>query len=391
MDRLSWLRLGIVWLVGVNLRITLLAIPPVIPLIHRDVHLSETGIGALTGLAVLLLAAGAVPGSLLIARCGARCATIIGILLLGTASGLRGLGPSAAVLFAMTFVMGVGVAVAQPAVPSLIARWFPAHVGLATALYVNGLLVGETLSASLTLPVVLPLVGGSWKLSFAAWAVVPLLTGLLMMALGSALPDEGASSGMRWVPDWRRARTWQLGFILGGASAAYFGSNAFIPDFLRAVGRAALIGPCLTALNAGQIPASIAVILIAPRIVGRRMPLVGTSMAVLAGLAVFLTSPPAAQIASAGFLGLCFAFVFVLSLALPPLLAGAGEVHRLSAGMLAIGYGYSFVLPLVGGAAWDLSRVPAAAFLPVCVGALTTLVAASALGLRPECSGEGSA
>src|SRR5437016_8248558 len=60
-----WTALMLLWLAGIGLRLTLLAVPPVIPLIHRDLDLSETAIGTLGTLPSLLLAAGAVPGSLL--------------------------------------------------------------------------------------------------------------------------------------------------------------------------------------------------------------------------------------------------------------------------------------------------------------------------------------
>src|SRR5207247_707653 len=46
--------LGVLWLGGFDLRVTLLAVPPVVPLIHRDLGLDEKGISALVGLPVLL-------------------------------------------------------------------------------------------------------------------------------------------------------------------------------------------------------------------------------------------------------------------------------------------------------------------------------------------------
>src|SRR6201996_8083805 len=54
------------WLVGACLRITVLAVPPVVPLLHAALHLSETGIGWLASLPPMLFAVAAVPGSLLI-------------------------------------------------------------------------------------------------------------------------------------------------------------------------------------------------------------------------------------------------------------------------------------------------------------------------------------
>ena len=94
---------AVLWLVGADLRLTVLAVPPVLPLIHRDFALSERAVGALSGLPVLLFGIAAIPGSLLIARLGARRAAIAGLLVVAAASAARGLGPSAPMLFAMTF------------------------------------------------------------------------------------------------------------------------------------------------------------------------------------------------------------------------------------------------------------------------------------------------
>jgi len=48
--------------------------------------------------------------------------------------------------------MGAGVAVSQPVFPTLTREWFPRRVALATAVYSNGLLVGEMVPASFTGP-----------------------------------------------------------------------------------------------------------------------------------------------------------------------------------------------------------------------------------------------
>jgi CP family cyanate transporter-like MFS transporter len=369
----------LLWLAGIDLRVTILAVPPVLPLIHRDLGLTETGVAALTGLPVVLFAVAVVLGALCIARWGARRTLIVGTLCVAVASGLRGLGPSIAMLFVMTFIMGGGVAVTQPAIPSLVDRWFPTRVGLATAVYVNGILVGETLSASLTLPVVLPLMHHSWELSFVLWAALVLLTIVPIAGLSSVLPDAAGGPHDPWWPQWRAAKTWQLGLLMGGASSSYFAANAFIPDFLRALGRPALVGECLTALNVSQLPASLVAALIASRAVGRREPFLIIGLGMLGSLGVFFLPHARGVVIGAGLLGFFFAMALALILALPPILADRGEVHRLSAGMYAIAYTYSFVAPLVGGALWDLTAVPAVAFLPIAVGALTILGAAGTL------------
>jgi cyanate permease len=99
----------------------------------------------------------------------------------------------------------------------------------------------------------------------------------------------------------------------------------------------------------------------------------------LLGLIGLLSSSPVAIVAAAGWLGFCCGMQLILSLALPPLLAPAHDVHRLSAGMFAIGYFVSFVVQPIGGAIWDATGVPVTSFV---AGALSiALVLGAALTL----------
>ena len=67
--------------------------PPVIPLIHLDLHLSETQVGILSGLPMVLFAGAAIAGSLLIARLGALNALVVGLRAVRAGLALRGVGP----------------------------------------------------------------------------------------------------------------------------------------------------------------------------------------------------------------------------------------------------------------------------------------------------------
>ena len=104
----------LLWIAGIALRLTILAVPPVIPLIHNDLHLSETQVGILSGLPMVLFAGAAIAGSLMISRLGALNALHIGLALCAFGSVLRGVGPNIAMLYAGTIVTAFGVAVMQP-------------------------------------------------------------------------------------------------------------------------------------------------------------------------------------------------------------------------------------------------------------------------------------
>jgi CP family cyanate transporter-like MFS transporter len=158
---------GLLWLAGVGLRLTILAVPPVISLIQADLHLSGTEIGILSGLPIILFGIAALPGSLLVARFGALATLVAGLLITGVASALRGAVLDVAVLYGATILMSGGIAIMQPALPLLVRQWLPQRVSFGTAVYSNGLLVAETVAVLLTIPIVLPLVDNSWRLSLA--------------------------------------------------------------------------------------------------------------------------------------------------------------------------------------------------------------------------------
>jgi MFS transporter, CP family, cyanate transporter len=361
------------WLAGTDLRLTLLAVPPVLPLIHADLQLDEKGIAALSGLPVLLLGLAAVPGSLLIARIGARRALLAGLCLIGVSSALRGLGPSVGLLFGMTVLMGAGISISQPTFPALVRYWFPHAIARATGVWSNGLLVGELLSASLTLPVVLPLVG-SWEASFVFWSVPVLLTVVLLAAGTAHVPNLPGVSHGGGMPDWRSGRMWRLGLLQSSASMVYFGANTFIPDYLHATNQADLVGLALAALNGAQVPASAVIGLVPMRVLARPSTSYLVSAAILVALVATVTLPGVPLVIAAGVLGFSAAYILVLSFALPALLAEPAQVARLSAGTFAISYTTAFVVTFVAGAVWDATRVEASAFLPALAGSAIVLV-----------------
>jgi len=379
-----WLYLALLWVVGIDLRLTLLAVPPVLPQIHRDLALSEAGVGALTVMPVLLLGIAAVAGSLLIAKIGARRATIVGLLLVAAAGAARGIGPNAAMLFGMTFLMGAGIAICQPAAPTLIGAWFPRRIGFATAVYVNGILVGEAIPAGLTIPLVLPLVAGSWEMSLAVWSIPVVLTPLLFRLFVPREVQVAGAERPEWWPDWRDPLVWRLGAMQGGISVLYFGLNAYIPDFFHTLGRPWMSAPAIAALNVMQLPGSFATLLVAQRLAGRREFFLAVLLAAIPGLGFLIAGNDWLAIVGVSIFGFTSAIGLSMIIALAPMLTDQRNVHRLSAGAFTVGYLGSFAGTLAGGVLWDATHVPATAFIPVGVGAALVALFGCTLRVRPQ-------
>ena len=357
----------LLWLAGNGLRITILAVPPILALIILDLNLSGTDVGILNGIPVALFALAAVPGSLLIARVGAVPALIIGLSITAFGSALRGLAHDTMVLYAATALMGAGVAFMQPAMPPTVRQWVPNKIGFATALYTNGLLFGEILPV-VFVGGVLALTGGSWRASLVFWSVPVAFVALAIFLFQPGGKSAPVVRPRRWMPDWRDPLLWKLGLVMAGSNEFYFCTNAFLPGFLLQTDRPEMITPALAALNIGQLPASLMMLAVASRWERKRWPLVVSASIALACVPAILLAPGMWGVAFASaMIGFSCAIVLTLSLAMPALLVAPDDVPRISAGMFTIGYGVAMLVSLIAGMAWDVTGKAAFAFLPIAV------------------------
>jgi MFS transporter, CP family, cyanate transporter len=375
----------LLWLAGVALRLTILAVPPVIPLIHDGLRLNATQVGVLTGLPSMLFAFAAVPGSLLIARLGVRSALVVGLAITALGGALRGAISDVAWLYAMTIAMGAGVAVMQVTMPPAVRAWFPGRVGFATAVYTNGLLVGEILPVALMLPLVLPMTGGSWQWGFVFWSMPVALIAVLILGLApTAANGLTSTTSRRWWPDWNSHLIWRLGIMLGTTNATYFATNAFVPDYLRGNGQSEWISAALTGLNIGQIPASLLLLGVAGRLERKAWPYVVSGLLCVISTGGIVFGSAAWIVAAATLQGFANAVILILILALPPLLSAPDDVHRVTAAMFTISYSCAVIVPVISGFLWDTTGIASSAFAPIALCGIVLVVLAPAINhVRP--------
>jgi MFS transporter, CP family, cyanate transporter len=371
---------ALLWLAGASLRLTVLAVPPVVPRLHADLHLSETGIGWLSSLPPMLFAIAAVPGALLIARAGLVPALLFGLALNAAGGAARGAIAGAAFLYASTIAMGAGVSIMQTVMPPLVRAWFPQRIGLATTIYTNGLLVGEIIPVALTIPLVLPLFDGSWRLDFAVWSTPVAATALLIALWAPRRQGADIVNGAakrRWWPDWRDPLIWRLGLLLGSVNAGYFVTNAFLPDYVIAAGRPDLVSSALTALNVGQLPASFLMLPLAERLVTRPWAYAATGFLSFLCVSAMMLTKGIWIVFWAGVFGFTGAVTLTMALALPSILSAPDDVHRTTAGMFTISYSCAMALSVIVGWIWDITHRPVIAFIPIALCGLGIVALAS--------------
>ncbi|HUI15658.1 MAG TPA: MFS transporter [Xanthobacteraceae bacterium] len=383
--------MSLLWLAGVAMRMTILAMPPVIPLIHRELDMSETQVGLLIGLPLALFAIAAIPGSLLIARVGTRAAAVIGMIIAALAGAARSAAVDVWTLYAAAIATGFGVAIMQPGMPTLVREWLPSRIALGTIAYTSGMLMGTLFATGLTIPLVLPLVGGSWRLDLLVWAVPALLIAPVFLMLSPTTDDAsriGNKIGALWWPNFKDPLVWLLGLTFGSNNSPFFGTNAFLGDYLASQGKADLLGAALGWLNGAQIVAPIVLLFMANRLQGRAWPFLLFGPVLLAAFLGLIFSHSAVVIlVCAALVGFTTAITLTATLALPPLLSSPGDLARTSAGMFTVSYATAIIIPTISGALWDATGRPWTAFVPLSVCAVTLTVFGTIATRYPPATG----
>jgi CP family cyanate transporter-like MFS transporter len=377
----------VLFLAGVALRMTILAMPPVIPRVHDELHMTETQVGLLVGLPLAVFALAAVPGSLLIARNGAPLAVLVGMIIAAVASGARSAAIDVWTLYAAAIATGFGVAIMQPGMPTLVREWLPTRISLGTVAYTSGMLIGATASSITTIPFILPALGGSWRGDLFFWAIPALIIAPVFYLLSPRSTRQSAvpAAGRRWWPDWNKPLIWLLGLTLGSNNSTFFGANAFIGDYLASQGKSELFGPAVAWLNGMQTAAPLLLLIMADRLERHAWPfLVFGPLLLAAFVALIVVQSNLAILVAAGLVGFTTAMTFAPALALPAVLSAPADVARTSAGMFTVSYTCGIIIPTISGALWDITGRPWTAFLPMCLCAVMLTVLGTVVTRLPK-------
>ena len=389
-----WIAIGalsLILLVGVNLRTPLLAVPPLLAVIRADLRLSYSATGLLTSLPSLLMGLGAWPAGRIGGRIGARRSVTLGLALVTLGTIARSLWPTTLALYLFTATLSAGVALAQTSIPALARQWFPNRIGLVSAIYTDGLTLGETLGASATVPLMRVWFGANaWPAALLMWALPLTLTLLVWLwiappapALARLTPLSQATATTRPTPATHSAGPWRLGAIIGGGSVVYFGMNGWVAPYNEALHANSMTPVALFALNAAQLPVCFALTFVAHRIEGRRWPFLISGGVALVAVTGWLVTTPSLEPLWGALIGGASAAVFTLGIALPAIYGHGAQVARLTGGSLAVSYTATFIGPYLGGVLWDTFHTPWLAFTPVLLAALALIVASTLLPRPP--------
>ena len=376
LGRAALLLLGVgLILIGLNLRIGVAAIGPVIGEIRASLGLSATVVSLLTTIPVFVFGAFAFLTPGLTRRLGMH--RLLGIVLLVLAAGnLLRHEPSMTALFAGTVLVGIAIAVGNVVMPAAIKQDFAHRAGLMMGLYTMSLFVGAAFASGLTAPL-LPVLGGSWRSALAIWA---LPAGLALLVWLPQLPRSPGRSTRR--PILTDPTAIAVTGFMGLQSVSYYTTVTWVPTILQDAGMEVTAAGGMIAFSA--FPAALAALL-APALAARMRPtwLPPVVAVLLLGAAYLglIIAPASGAVAWMTVLGLGLGAP--ISLSLTYIVRRSPTTHR--TGQLAtVSQGFGYLVagfgPLGIGAlhaAADSWAVPLIVLCVVLVGQLVAGVVAS--------------
>jgi CP family cyanate transporter-like MFS transporter len=351
--------------VAVNLRTVMASVPPLVDAIGVDLRLSNAALGALTTLPVLCMGVFAPVAGRVAARVGPAGAVqvAIGCVLLGLLS--RFGGGHVWLLYAGTFVAGVGIALGGTLLPGLVKQLFPpGRSGLVTGIYMLAMMTGAGASSALSVPLAEGL--GSWQASLGSWSV------LALVGVGGWLPLSLREKRIRAVQapvvapgrlPWGSITAWLIAGYLTIQSVEFYSSLAWLAPTYAARGwDPEHAGYLLSVFTALQLVSGLLGPVLADHVHDHRLLLIGASMVGLVGQAGLWLAPGAAPWVWAGVLGFGQGASFALGMVLMVDYAGTPQASARLAGFAFL---FSYTIASLGPAAMGAVRDATGGFTAV--------------------------
>jgi len=223
--------LGIIF-ISFNLRPSITAVGPLIPLIRDDLDLSNAWAGFLTTLPLLTFATFSLFASGIGRKLGNARAILLGLVIIGVGTFIRVLGGSF-LLFFGTALTGIGIVIGNVLLIPFIKIKLPHKIGLMTSIYTTGMTLLAAVASGVSIPLAnIPVFG--WRGSLLFWIL------LIILGIFFWMPQIKKNKVPVLVQDevdipvniWKSPLAWQVSIFMGVQSLIFFSLITWLPDML---------------------------------------------------------------------------------------------------------------------------------------------------------------
>lgn len=374
--------LGFLALVGINLRASLLALAPLLPVIQADLRIPSTLAGMVVSMPILLVGIGAVISAWLPHSLKPR--QVIAFAMVGACFGMlirsiAGFSPHGLqYLFLGTLLLGTCLGMANAMVPALIKQLKPSEQVTAAGVVNGALCLGAALAAGLSLPAA-SLLANRWDAALALWCFPALACAFACTRLHDPAILDNADKRKKVVINLHPIAIW-LGLNMALQSFLSQATTTWLPTILVANGSThQQSGALLATVMVAQLLTALTGAWIATRKADQANTLAGMYLLGLTGFIACTQMDEPWNWIGAVLLGLGQGGTFSVALHLVVLRArDPASTTSLAATTLIIGYTLSATGPWLFGVLRDMTggwsfAVPAFALvtlLGICAGRL---------------------
>lgn len=351
-------------LVGLNLRLTLSVVTPLLPQVRTELGIDSAVAGGLASSAVVLFGVFALLAPRIARGIGLKASVLLGLLAVIVGSSIRA-GGDLALLYLGMILIGAGIGVMNVVLPALVKLAFPQRMALGTAVYTSALNIGSAVAAVGAVP--LARLGG-WELALLA-SGVPAVIATAAWLLAPMPREHGAAVP---VPIRRLLCSrvaWYVTAYMSIQSVLYYVLLVWLPTvFVDAGMDAVAAGGYLSLAQLLQLSACLLVPLLARR--SRSTVLLGVAAAVPIGVAYagIAFAPLAAPALWTALLGIGQGAALTVALIL---IADRGATPSVSLALSGlsqcVGYFAAAAAPVLVGAVHDATGSWTAALAPLTV------------------------
>ncbi|WP_343313874.1 CynX/NimT family MFS transporter [Brucella sp. BE17] len=221
-------------LIAANLRPVFSSVSVLLPEITAATGMSGTAAGILTTLPVVCLGAFAPFAPRLAQRFGAErvLLCVLAVLTLGTA--IRGFANPASLYIGATLA-GAAIAMGNVLLPGVVKRDFPQIAAIMTGLYTMALCAGAAMAAGFTIPLE-HMLGGSWSLALAFWAIPAALMFALWLPQALRTKHNATHARANVIGLWKDRLAWQVTLFMGLQSSMAYVVFGWLASILREQG-----------------------------------------------------------------------------------------------------------------------------------------------------------
>ncbi|ABK49087.1 major facilitator superfamily MFS_1 [Shewanella sp. ANA-3] len=335
-------------LIGLNLRPILASVGPLLPSIQQDISLSFALASMLTLLPVLAMGMGCFVGFKIAKGLGFANTVTVSLLFLLIATAMRFWVETANALICSALLAGMGIALIQTLMPTLIKQNFADKTPLMMGLYVTAIMGGAALAAS-SAPFIAADLG--WRAGLGHWTWLALIAILLWIVSRKHLALPSHTDKQAEYSFWRYRRSWLLALFFALGTSCYVCVLAWLAPYAIELGYSQTqAGLALGFLTSMEVIAGLVFPWLASKSTDRRAIIALLCLLQLIGFMGFALAPQVSIFLWAALAGLGIGGIFPLSLIVTmdhqqnPLLAG-----KLTAFVQGIGYSIAAISPWIAG------------------------------------------